>query len=421
MFDRMLPARPRVALVFGDAGSAGHLREAVASQVEIVYETSAKEFDASRLAGSQATAALVNLDDCDWLDPIEASLNDAGIAVVFNDPEISRSLEGWAQARWLRHLTAKLSGKTDYDPPRPAAEAALQPASGVEDEVGHAPVALPAVNEPAMAERPLSPAEIESMTADFVAVQEPTMAAAIHDGDATVAAAPSPENAVAEMAAGEVPPATAKAQGWDPAPEVEFSTSTLHEIDASDEASQVPTPAGTDPEDAAALDVDTEALSAMIDARLAESGEKPSPESRQVWRVVEGGATSAVDIASMDTATGAAVDPDSLHASADSPPPPTAPVDDSDVLSALPSLDDWQLVDPEAPVARAAGPKQEKRAEPAISLDFADLELVPIETVVPVDLHVEPIERWMHVTDRDKAGADKTRQAATTESGGGHA
>lgn len=419
MFDRMLPARPRVALVFGDAGSAGHLREAVASHVEIVYETSATEFDASRLAGSQATAALVNLDDCDWLDPIEASLNDAGIAVVFNDPEISRNLQGWAQARWLRHLTAKLSGKTDYDPPRPAAETVLQPTVPVEDEAAHAPAALPAVNEPAMAERPLSPAEIESMTADFVAVQKPTMAAAIHD-DATVAAPPVPENTAAETAVDEVP-AAAMAQEWEPEPEVEFSSSTLHEIDAPGEASPQPTVHSTSPEDAAALDVDTEALSAMIDARLAEPEAKPSPESQQVWRVVEGGAASVVDIASVDTETDAATDPISLHAALATTPPSVPPADDSDVLSALPSLDDWQLVDPEAPVAPAAGPKQEKRAEPAISLEFADLELVPIETIVPIDLHAEPIERWMHVADRDKAGADKAKVAVTTESSGGHA
>ncbi|MES2402771.1 MAG: hypothetical protein V4567_00360, partial [Pseudomonadota bacterium] len=174
MLDQKIPARPRVALVFGDADSASHLRDAVASQVEIVYETAAADFDVARVTGAQATAALVNLDDCDSLDSVEARLQDTGVAVVFNDPEISSKLEGWAQARWLRHLTAKLSGSSDFDPPRPI----VAPAAPVIAEAVSAAEGLPENATPAAAEalrvveRPLSPAEIESMTADFGALQE---------------------------------------------------------------------------------------------------------------------------------------------------------------------------------------------------------------------------------------------------------
>lgn len=411
MFDRMLPARPRVVLVFGDAGSAGHLRDAVASHVEIVYETSAADFDASRLAGARATAALVNLDDCDWLDAIEARLNEAGIAVVFNDPEISHGLQGWEQARWLRHLTAKLSGNTDYDPPRPAADEALQPIVQIGGEPGHAPAVMPVPDEPAMAERPLSPAEIESMTADFVAVQEPSMAAIGHD-DVAVAVPPTSEGIAAETAAGE---ASVTAMAHEP--EVEFFLSTLHEVDDSNEALARPAPAGTDSGDAAALDVDTEALSAMIDARLAEPEAPASPESSEVWRVIEGGTVAAVDIAPTDTEPHAVRDP--VRPNPESVTPPAPPVDDFDVLGSLPPLDDWQLVDPEAPVA--ACPKQEKRPEPSISLDFAGLELVPIETVAAAESRPEPVGRWMHMGDDVKAGADQARQATKSESNGGHA
>lgn len=414
MFDRMLPARPRVALVFGDAGSAGHLRDVVASHVEIVYETSAADFDASRLAGAQATAALVNLDDCDWLDAIEARLNEAGIVVVFNDPEISHGLQGWEQARWLRHLTAKLSGNTDYDPPRPAADEASQPHVQVDDEPAHAPAVLPAVDESAMAERPLSPAEIESMTVDFVAVQGLSMAAAIHDDVAPAASA----DTAAETAVGEEASATAIVPESEP--QVEFSTSTLHEVDVPGEALSRPTPAGAGPEDAAALDVDTEALSAMIDARLAEPEGQASPESPEVWRVLEGGTIPAADIAPADPEPPAVPDAAYLRAAAGTTPKP-AQVDDSDVLSALPPLDDWQLVDPEAPIPQVAGPKREKRSEPSISLDFPGLELVPLETVAAVEVHPEPVGRWMGVADGVKAGADKARQAATSESNGGRA
>ena len=149
----MPSARPRVALVFGDAASAAHLRDAVAGHAEIVYDTPASEFDAARLVESQARAALVNLDGCDWLDSVEARLRETGVAVVFNDPEISRGLEGWAQARWLRHLTAKLRGSSDYDPPRPAASVAVSAADMPDRETA----ALP-MGEPAAAERPLSSA-----------------------------------------------------------------------------------------------------------------------------------------------------------------------------------------------------------------------------------------------------------------------
>ncbi|TAM94886.1 MAG: hypothetical protein EPN40_11270 [Rhodanobacteraceae bacterium] len=407
----MLPARPRVALVFGDAGSAGHLRDAVASHVEIVYETSATEFDASQLVGAQATAALVNLDDCDWLDPIEASLNDTGIPVVFNDPEISRNLQGWEQARWLRHLTAKLSGNSEYDPPRPAADEALQPPIvRVDGEPAGAPAVLIAVDESAMAERPLSPAEIESMTADFVAVQEPPLATTLHDD--VIAAVP--ETIPAETTVGAAPTTT---RVRDSEPQVEFSMSTLHELAVPDEELPRPAPAGTGPEDAAALDVDTEALSAMIDARLAEPEAQPSPESSEVWRVLEGGAIPAVDTATADPEPPAVPDPVYQSVAADTPPPPA--VDDSDLLSALPPLEDWQLVDPEAPIA--AGPKREKRPEPSISIDLAGLELVPIETIAAVESPPEPVGRWLHAADSVKAGVDKARQTAKSESNGGHA
>lgn len=347
MLDQKIPARPRVALVFGDAVSVAYLRDAVASHVEIVYETAAADFDPSRLAGSRATAALVNLDGCEWLDSVEAQLQEAGVAVVFNDPEISNKLDGWAQARWLRHLTAKLSGNSDFDPPRPIA-AQAQPvgaASGIEP-TPEAAGALDAEAALVVLERPLSPAEIATMTADFGAVQEP--------------------------AANTHPDETAPAD----ATEKDMSTSDPHNEHA----------------DADALDVDTEALSAMIDARLAAAAGEPAPKSPEVWRVVDGD-----DVA-------AAENPPALPGSSAIE---AAVGDDPDVLKALPSLDDWQLVDPEAPAAPAANPERDESAPPASSFDLGGLELVPLEIVAPVALNSEPIERWMHVDAHGKvAGAN---------------
>jgi two-component system chemotaxis response regulator CheB/chemosensory pili system protein ChpB (putative protein-glutamate methylesterase) len=355
VLDQKIPARPRVALVFGDPGSASHLRDAVSNHVDIVYETSAADFDASRMAAAQATAALVNLDDCAPLDDVETRLHEAGVAVVFNDPEISGKLEGWARARWLRHLAAKLSGSSDFDPPRPiVAQAMPVVAEAVSSREGlsenETPVADDALQ---VVERPLSPAEIESMTANFSAVQE--------------VQSPAPEHL--EMEA-ELPAAVA------PIETPHMSPATLADGH----------------ENADALDVDTEALSAMIDARLAAAAGEPEPESPAVWREIDGGNVAAIELSPE------AADAEPAVASA------AAPVDDADVLKALPSLDDWQLVDPDVPVAPAAGSKNDDRASPALSIDFAGLELVPVETVVPVASNSEPIERWMHVAS-DNGGA----------------
>jgi two-component system chemotaxis response regulator CheB/chemosensory pili system protein ChpB (putative protein-glutamate methylesterase) len=393
VLDEKIPSRPRVALVFGDRDSAGHLRDAVSAHVDIVYDTSAADFDVSRMVGSQATAALVNLDDCESLDEVETGLQEVGVAVVFNDPEISSRLDGWAQARWLRHLTAKLSGNNDFDPPRPATAQATPVVAAPETqgpaEAGS--VAAPGADDaPQLVERPLSPAEIESMTADFVAVQEPRVApAACEEAAAAFPGSSEP---------GGTEPASAAPAGI--GNEIEIETLPA-EVESVDEVI-----AGREPDverrESDALDVDTEALSAMIDARLAAAEGEPVPESPEVWRVVDGGTIAAVDL------------PPVKESAQESAPPvaTAAPVDDADVLKALPSLDDWQLVDPEAAAVPAPAARRDEPAPPALSIDFAGLELVPVDTIVPVELNSEPIERWMHVSD-DKAKAGGKEKPAS--------
>jgi two-component system chemotaxis response regulator CheB/chemosensory pili system protein ChpB (putative protein-glutamate methylesterase) len=405
VLDQKIPARPRVALVFGDADSASHLRDAVSSQIEIVYETSAADFDVSRVAAAQATAALVNLDDCESLDAVETRLQDAGVAIVFNDPEISSKLDGWAQARWLRHLTAKLSGSNDFDPPRPvvAQTAPIVPDAGPETRPAPETATVAAdgaETAPYLVERPLSPAEIESMTADFVAVQEPRVAPAGFEetangvpqaADSGSTQSPEPTDAAAE-------------------PETEIETPmSATKVDATDGTIAAPAPesehGGHD-----TLDVDTEALSAMIDARLAAAEGEPVPKSPEVWRVIEGGSVSAVELP-----------PAGPEPVAAAPVVATAPIDDADVLRALPSLDDWQLVDDDAPAVSALAPKREEQTPSALSVDFAGLELVPMETVVPVELNSEPIERWMHSSDKKKGAAGGKEKSAIANSRGDHA
>ena len=397
MFDDASPVLPRVALVFGDAGPAGHLRDAVSNHVRIVYETSASDFDASQLSASQATAALVNLDGCEWLEAIEARLDEAGVRVVFNDPEISGRLEGWEQARWLRHLTAKLSGHGNFDPPRPLVEAMTNAAndeSGTESESGCA--RDPDVDALEVVERPLSPTEIASMTADFGATRDRPMTSDVD-----------------EAASGETRSPDTADKGSDEEMAMNASTEAEREAPVSGSAANhLPDAAAPESDTntadftgSGALDVDTEALSAMIDARLARAPDHASPES-PVWRVVEDDTDVAVDSLQSEPESGDTTATEYTPTAAGVSAPP---VDDSEVTKGLPALDDWQLVDPESTVAVII-PKQEE-ASVSVFLDSLDgLELMPMETPVPVaQRREEPIERWMHDVDKPDAAASNKK------------
>jgi two-component system chemotaxis response regulator CheB/chemosensory pili system protein ChpB (putative protein-glutamate methylesterase) len=360
--DHLIPRLPRIALVFGDEAAAAHLREALQAHVEIAYASDAGSFDAARMAAANVDAALVNLDDGGCLDTLEAVLDAADVPVVYNDPEISRGLEGWARARWLRHLLAKLRGSSDVDPPRPG-----QPSAGFGVPSAAAPRDPQGPHHAGVYERPLSPQEIETMTADFV--QE----------SAGVAAGDAARSAVADA------PAQTAAPGASP-----------------DALEPVQAPAVDD------LEVDTETLSAMIDARLADANSRLPPDSPEVWRVVEGGpVTAAAPVAGAESTSRAA---------------PAEAAGDSDEPSlSLPSLDDWQLVDTDAAPAPAPRREQPKNPELALAESLAglSLELEPMETVTQI-AHAEPIERWLHESEPRKAAANP-RSDAEAESVGGKA
>ncbi|HEY6941860.1 chemotaxis protein CheB [Dokdonella sp.] len=112
-----------VALLYESSARTDHLRETLtALGAPIVYEAAAAALDREALARSQATVVIVNLEDEDSadLDDVYALLDDARYTVVFNDSGVSSELSGWDQARWMRHLAAKVLGEGDLDPPRPA-------------------------------------------------------------------------------------------------------------------------------------------------------------------------------------------------------------------------------------------------------------------------------------------------------------
>lgn len=109
--------------LLSQAGESGrHLRDALAaSGTPIVYESQAAEFDREALEQSGARVVVVNLDpEAEaHLDDVYALLDDARYNVIFNEAQVSSQLSGWEQARWARHLAAKILGSANADPPRP--------------------------------------------------------------------------------------------------------------------------------------------------------------------------------------------------------------------------------------------------------------------------------------------------------------
>ncbi|MBK7012228.1 MAG: hypothetical protein IPH43_05760 [Xanthomonadales bacterium] len=111
-----------IALLSQAGDSGRHLRDALAaSGTPIVYECQAAEFDREALEQSGARVVVVNLDPEveAHLDDVYALLDDDRYNVIFNEAQVSSQLSGWEQARWARHLAAKILGSSDADPPRP--------------------------------------------------------------------------------------------------------------------------------------------------------------------------------------------------------------------------------------------------------------------------------------------------------------
>ncbi|HET7562794.1 MAG TPA: hypothetical protein VFJ87_10505 [Rhodanobacteraceae bacterium] len=430
MADQGTRALPRIAFVFGDASLAEHVRDAVTGHAEITYSVPAQDFDAARLVDAQVASALVNVDGGDWLDEIESRLNAAGVPVVFNDPDYSRGLDGWDRARWLRHLTAKLCGSDDYDPPRPVAVADAPDAAPAEVDTtapaAVAEVASDETNSPgatddpeadgdlaagepasrssdAVAERPLSPHEIETMTADFVATPELHTKSASSWQPTAVTVQVSAQPSVAARLPEATPqsgPATPEPVASEPA-EMGPDASTQPAIDPPQASDQDAT---TD-----LLDVDTEALSAMIDERLAQP--EASAGLQETWDVP--GATAGDMDAPADPALGDPVPSDDAAAGMHTIPvadvseaPASDP--DADVLASLPSLDDWQLLDADAmPEAAKSG---SGRVASELPDSLSDLSLVPMDPTGDIPINTDPIERWIDEAEgrtKPKGDGDK--------------
>lgn len=154
------------------------------------------------------------------------------------------------------------------------------------------------------------------------------------------------------------------------------------------------TAASGDENELGGLDIDTEALSAMIDARLAQ------PETQGVAREVDFAAADDVP----PPAAAAKVSLPLAPAQVDPGVAAVAP-------AAVPAPGDWKLLDAEIPVVSANPPR---RAAPTVALpdSIADLSLVPMESLAAVQRSSEPVELWLH---------DDTENKPRPEAGGGKA
>lgn len=117
-----LKASTQVALLSQTDTLGRHLHQALTELgVPIVYEALISEVERARLEASNARVIVVNLDaDAEQhLEDIYDLFDDERYSVIFNDAQVSSTLSGWEQARWVRHLAAKILGVQDIDPPRP--------------------------------------------------------------------------------------------------------------------------------------------------------------------------------------------------------------------------------------------------------------------------------------------------------------
>lgn len=117
-----------IALLNETPDHGEHLREALlALGAPVVYEASVHALDRAALERSQASVVIVNLaaHGDPHIDGLDELIADARYRVVFNEADVTSGLSGWDQARWARHLAAKVFDVADIDPPRPVGAQAV--------------------------------------------------------------------------------------------------------------------------------------------------------------------------------------------------------------------------------------------------------------------------------------------------------
>ncbi|HET6632894.1 MAG TPA: chemotaxis protein CheB [Rhodanobacteraceae bacterium] len=362
------PALLPVAFIYGDAEASAHLRAALdAFEADLVYDTAVDALDGAALADSGARVAVVNLDGPvdERLDEVYATLDAWGCPVIFDDPESSAALEGWEQARWARHLVAKLRDDRNVDPPRPADAAPVEPAATApaaaapvadDDWLGEALDVLQASDAGAA----------DAMPAENVTTIDPTVDIDLGEIELAVEAEPDPAPAAADGAADAAAPLAA---GPDPEPLLPESAES-QPATAAGGASTAAAPPADDEAGDPALSIDWSLLDDDL-ALVAEPGAG-----------AEAAAAAGESLELADSADDAGPDPDAADDDNGGPsfaePQANTAAPDSDA-----GLDDLALDIDFAPALAATdddaseGDAPADDAVAAFDLEFADaLELV---------------------------------------------
>jgi two-component system chemotaxis response regulator CheB/chemosensory pili system protein ChpB (putative protein-glutamate methylesterase) len=136
----------------------------------VAYEAPPASVDRDALENSGARVVIVNLDaDSDnYIDALYDVLDAGDYEVVFNDAQVSSNLQGWDQARWVRHLGSKILRKPEIvEPPRPPG------AQAVPTPVQKSASGVPVAEKPGPA--PLAPVAPAPVAVDIPASERPTV------------------------------------------------------------------------------------------------------------------------------------------------------------------------------------------------------------------------------------------------------
>lgn len=124
----------RVALLARPGAAADRLRATLGEiGTDLVLEADPVESDLQALADAAPQVVVVVLDPAveDVLERYDPVLADPAVDVLYEEADLAAAREGWDQARWGRHLSAKLLHHGDVLPPGREADAA--PAGDVPD------------------------------------------------------------------------------------------------------------------------------------------------------------------------------------------------------------------------------------------------------------------------------------------------
>jgi len=149
-----------VALLYQGGNLGGHLKDALRDLgADIVYESQASDIDRDALEGCGARIVVFNLDsDSDaQIDHVYDVLDEGDYEVVFNDANASAQLAGTDQARWARHLAAKILNKPEIAVPARPVWAESVPMRAKKAAAPVAPASRPIARQAASAAPTIAP------------------------------------------------------------------------------------------------------------------------------------------------------------------------------------------------------------------------------------------------------------------------